>query len=106
MEKSVVKYEQDSSENDDFEGYTIDELRYRRAMVALQAEYAKEHVLNNIHKIQKHGITGGEGSKLSRVSGVAGKLLSGLNYLDYVMIGMTLFGQGRKIFKLIRGKKK
>jgi hypothetical protein len=33
------------------------------------------------------------------------KLLSRMNIIDYAMVGMTLFGQGRKVYKLIKGKK-
>lgn len=92
----------------DFKGYTIEELRYQRALVALQKEFCKAKVIRQIDKIRNPNGEAGESktSKLARIAGIGGKLLLGLNYLDYAMIGMSLFGSGRKIYNFFKGKKK
>lgn len=92
----------------EFKGYTIEELRYQRALVALQKEFCKSRVLHKIDKMRNRKILGdgGGSSKLARVGSLAAKIFSGLNYLDYAMIGMSVFGSGRKIYKFIKGKRK
>lgn len=111
MKNQIIKTPVDPSVSDpapDFKGYTIEELRYHRALVALQKEFCKSRVIHNVDKIKNHSIIGkgDKGiSKMSRFGAVAGKLFSGLNYLDYAMIGMSVFGQGRKIYKFLKGKK-
>jgi len=90
-----------------FKGYSIEELRYQRALVALRKEFCKSKVVHNAGRIRNRGFFGRNGSKskVAHVGGLASKIMSGLGYLDYVMIGMSVFGAGRKVFKLFRGKK-
>lgn len=93
-----------------FKGYTIEELRYQRALVALQKEFCKSKVLHKVEKVKHHKLFGNDSSSrsgnVSRIGNIASKLFTGLNYLDYAMIGMSLFGSGKKIYKFIKGKKK
>lgn len=97
------------SEHPKFKGYSIEDLRYRRALVALQKEFAKSKVLTNINKVQRHSPFSrdfGKGkTKAGKVGALAGKLLNGLNYLDYIMLGYTLFNSSRKIFGIFKKKK-
>ncbi|MCM1378421.1 MAG: hypothetical protein NC097_07930 [Clostridium sp.] len=92
-----------------FKGYSIEDLRYRRALVALQKEFAKSKILNNVHKVQRHSPFsknfGAGKSTAGKAGALAGKLLNGLNYLDYLMLGFTLFNSGKKIFGFFRKKK-
>ena len=92
----------------EFKGYTIEELRYQRALVALQKEFCKSKVLHKVDRVKSRKLMGDDdgSSKIAKFGSLAGKLLVGLNYLDYAMIGMSLFGSGKKIYKFIKGKKK
>lgn len=90
-----------------FKGYSIEEIRYQRALVALQREFCKSKILHNVNGMKKKGFwgtVGGGGSKVSRMGGIASKLLTGLSYIDYAMLGMSLFGSGRKIYKFFKRK--
>lgn len=91
----------------EFRGYSIEELRYQRALIALRKEFCKSKMIHNANRIRKHGFFGRNGttSRVAHVGGLASKIVSGLGYLDYVMIGMSLFGTGRKIFRFFRRKK-
>lgn len=99
-----------TEETPKFKGYSIEDLRYRRALVALQKQFAKEKIFNDVNKIQRHSpfskdFAAGE-TKISKMGAIAGKLLNGFNYLDYAMLGFTVFNSGRKIFKIFRGRRK
>ncbi|MDE6538083.1 MAG: hypothetical protein K2M13_08645 [Muribaculaceae bacterium] len=110
MDKDVTNAKQKSddalSDKKKFKGYTIEELRYQRALVALQKEFCKAKVINRIDHLRNRK-SGSEdtSSKIARYGKFAGKLLTGLNYLDYAMIGMSLFGSGKKIYKFLKQKK-
>lgn len=90
-----------------FKGYSIEDLRYQRALIALQKEFCKAKVIHKADRIRKRGLFGNDGSssKVARIGGLASKLLSGLSYIDYAMLGMSLFGSGRKIYKFFKGKR-
>ncbi len=91
----------------EFKGYSIEELRYQRALIALRKEFCKSKLVHNANRMRRRGFFGrnGKTSRVAHVGGLASKMMSGLGYLDYVMIGISLFGTGRKIFKFFRGKK-
>ena len=88
----------------EFKGYTLEELRYQRALVALQKEFCKSKVMHRINRIRNRDSfeERKNSSKLAMVGSIASKIFAGLNYLDYITIGMSLFGSGRKIFKFFR----
>lgn len=91
-----------------FKGYTMEELRYKRAMMALRKEFAKEQILKTVQTLRP-GNSGegapGLGSKLGIAGTIAKKLLTNLNTIDYIMVGMSAFGVAKKAFKLFRKKK-
>lgn len=100
-----------SDENkSEFKGYSLEDLRYRRALVALQKEFAKSKILSASHKLQSFSPFSrnfGEGkSNVGKVGAIAQKLISGLNYLDYAMIGYNVFTSGKKILNIFRKKRK
>ena len=70
-----------------FKGYTLEELRYNRAMMALKAEFCKEKMLADLQAAKSQTILGklqrGEGTGLFK-SGVLGKMARSLNYVDYI----------------------
>lgn len=92
-----------------FKGYSLEDLRYRRALVALQKEFAKSKIISNTHKLQKHSPFsdrfGEDNSTVGKVGLMAGKLLHGLNYIDYAILGFTLFKSTKKILGIFRKKK-
>lgn len=90
-----------------FEGYTLEEIRYQRALVLLQKEFCKNKIMRNFAQIQKSNPLSPEKAASGlpgKVGFVASRLLSGLNYLDYAMIGFSVFGTVRKIFSFFRKK--
>lgn len=111
MDKEISKATAKSAdavvEKKAFKGYTIEELRYQRALVALQKEFCKSKVLHNADKIRNRKLIGDSdgSSKIAKFGSIAGKVLTGLNYLDYVMLGISLFGSGKKIYKFFKRKK-
>ena len=91
----------------DFKGYTMDELRYQRALIALKREYCKESIVDAAVKLHKSLPLSASGQKgLARnIGGVAGKIVGGLNYIDYLLIGFSAFGTIRKVFHFFKKKK-
>ncbi len=92
-----------------FSGYTLEEIRYQRALVALQAEFCKTKMARNFRTLQNSNPLSAS-SVASSIPGktgyIASKLLTGLNYLDYAMLGFTVFGALRKVYSFFRRKKK
>lgn len=110
----------------DFKGYTIEELRYQKALAALRKEFCKSNVLNSIENIKHPVKSSSSGSKSlipflsSDKSGtknhivnaagtvtkvVATSLLKGLKPLDYIMLGISLIGPAKRLIRLFRKKK-
>lgn len=89
-----------------FKGYTMDELRYQRAMTALQKEFAKQRISHRVRNLRNYSIFGkNSSSKMTKIGNVATKLISGASYIDYAMIGYSLFNSGKKIFSIFSKKK-
>lgn len=94
-----------------FKGYSLEELRYQRALVMLQREFAKEKITTKMRriangKILSSGSATSKGSGLMRAGSLASKILTGLNYADYVMIGFSAFGTIRKVVSFFTRRKK
>ena len=92
----------------DFKGYTIEEIRFHRALVAMEADFCKAKILKNLNNLQKFNpLSPGSSNTLPGKAGsIALKLINGLNYMDYIMLGWSLFNGGRKVFSFFKGKKK
>lgn len=92
-----------------FKGYTMEELKYTRAMMALRKEFAKEEIIKTFAQIfpkKNHDNLPIVGSKFALARTVASKVFSNLNLLDYAMVGMSIFGTARKAYNLFKKKKK
>ena len=90
-------------------GLTIDEIRYRRALVALKKEFSKSKMLLHKEKIANSspfskGYKSSAGSKLGRMGAIFGNLTGKLNYLDYIMMGVSAFQTGKKMIVFLRKK--
>ncbi len=109
IQKSAQETERITQPENKFKGYTLEELRYQRALVLLQKEFCKSRITRNVNNLQKSNPLSPSTAASSlpgKVGFVASKLLTGLNYLDYAMIGFSLFGTARKIFSIFRRRKK
>ena len=91
-----------------FKGYTIEEIRFQRALVAMEADFCKTKILKNWNNIQKlNPLSPSSSSSFTGKAGnVALKLINGLNYMDYVLLGWSVFSGARKVFSFFKGKKK
>ena len=91
-----------------FKGYTMEELRYQRAMMALRKEFCKAKALESVQNIRPGGKArqnrNSSPSKFATATRIASKLFSNLNTLDYILMGISLFGTVKKGYRLIKGK--
>ncbi len=91
-----------------FNGYTLQELRYQRALASLKKEFAKEKALAGLNAMKEKtafGRLSGKVSSLGKAGGLLPKVLSSLNYADYAMLGFSVFGTVRKVWKFFKRKK-
>lgn len=90
-----------------FKGYTMDELRYQRALIALKREYSKESIQESLAKVRKDSPFSEHGKRnlAGNIGGVAGKIIGGLNYFDYILLGFSAFGTIRKVLHFFHRKK-
>lgn len=109
MEKEIIKVSADSKPvavKPEFKGYTLEELRYQRAMTLLRRDFSKAKVMNQVSRLRNGDNPDGlQRSRMGKVGNIAGKLMSGLNYIDYAMLGMSIFNSGHKLFKFFRRKR-
>lgn len=112
IKKTSVAEGHDDPVAGDFRGYTMEELRYQRAIVALKKEFCKAKVIESVRDIREPRRKKEKGTKQSGAAGalslagrVASVVFSNLNTLDYVVMGLSAFGTVKKGIKLIRGKK-
>lgn len=93
----------------EFKGYTIEEIRFHRALVAMEADFCKTKILRswmNLQKLNPLSGGGGPSSLPGKAGSIALKLVNGLSYMDYVMLGWSVFSGARKVFSFFKGKKK
>lgn len=91
-----------------FDGYTLDEIRHQRALVAVRKEFAKAKVLERIDAFKDRNPFAPDGSlkAAARLGTLPMKIIRGLNYTDYIIMGISAFGAIRKVFSLFIKKKK
>lgn len=79
----------------DWHGYTIDELRYQRALTSARMEIQKERLTNQFNTLKgSFGMVEGKG--------IMGKMLHSLNYLDYALLA---FHTVRRVSGMFRKRK-
>lgn len=96
------------STKEEFKGYSLDELKYQRALLMLKKEFLREKAAKQVEDVKKKiPVINGE-SPLTKMSasGIIGRVAKGLNYADYLMLGFSLFSAGKKLVSLFRKKKK
>lgn len=91
----------------DFKGYSIEEIKYQRALLLLKREHSRETFLEAVDNLKKQmPFAGGHGKAGTITKGVMGKVFGSLNYVDYLLLGASLFSTGRKVISLFRKFKK
>ncbi len=90
-----------------FEGFTLDEIRHQRALVAVRKEFAKARFFENVDGVKVYNpfAPGGKLKAASRLGSIPMKLIKGLNYTDYILLGISAFGTLKKAFSFFRKKK-
>ena len=94
--------------SEEFKGYTLDELKYQRALVLLKREFLKEKAFEDINQVKNRiPILNGK-SPMDSVSpgGIVGKLVRGLSYADYLILGFSVFNAGKKVLSLFSRKRR
>lgn len=92
----------------EFKGYTLDELRYQRAVITLKKEFCQSKLIRNVDSLKRTNLlssTRESSSAPGKFGFIASKLLSGLNYIDYAMLGFSLFSSARKVYSFLHKKK-
>ena len=91
-----------------FDGLPIDEIRHHRALIAVRKEFAKSKILEDVEKVKERNPFAPDGSlkAAQRLGNVPMKIMRGLNYTDYIMMGISAFGTVRKALSLFKKKKK
>ena len=97
-----------NDDSEEFGGYTLDEIRHRRALIAVRKEFAKAKMFEEMEKLKDRNPFAPDGTlkAASRLGSIPMKIVQGLNYTDYIMMGFSAFGTIKKIFSFFRKKKK
>lgn len=97
MEEKEKKAKTAAHKEPAFEGYTMEELRYQLALTALKKEYLKEKATDTVSAIKKQLplVNGNSTLPAKATKGLFGKIMRGLDFADYLIIGF----QGVRIFK-------
>ena len=97
------------NQKENFKGYTLEEIKYRRALLAMKAEFSKTKAIKAYYNLTKYNPLSPSSSASSltgKAGAVAMKLINGLNYLDYAVIGFSVFSSLKKIASIFKKKKK
>ena len=91
-----------------FNGFTLDEIRHQRALIAVRKEFAKAKIMEQVDTLKDRNPFAPDGSlkAAARLGNIPMKIMRGLNYTDYIMMGISAIGTARKVFSLFKKKKK
>ena len=102
----------DATEKTPFKGYTIEEIKYQRALAALRKEFCKAKLndslasMNILKPKAREDKLPSKSAVAMKAGKMAMKLFSNMNTLDYVLMGISLLGTVKKGYRLLRGRKK
>ena len=93
-------------EESEFQGYTMEQLRYQRALLLVKREFMRDKALKETKKIKEQIPVINGKSAFSGVTprGIIGKLVHGLDFADYLLLGFQAVRIGRKVGGLFRRK--
>ncbi|MDE7409928.1 MAG: hypothetical protein K2N09_07890 [Muribaculaceae bacterium] len=91
-----------------FDGYTLDEIRHQRALIAVRKEFSKAKLFEQLEVLRERNPFAPDGSikAAGRLGSIPVKIIRGLNYTDYILMGVSAFGAARKVFSFFKKKKK
>lgn len=92
----------------EFKGYTIEEIRFQRALVAMEADFCKTKITKSLNNLQRINPLSPTSQNLlpGKTGSIALKLVKGLNYMDYIMLGFSVFSGVRKVFSFFKGRRR
>lgn len=90
----------DAARND-WRGYTLSELRYRRAYVQVKLEMERAALFSQSKAVADKGIIPMRGV----TGGILGKVMGALDYFDYAFLAYKAGSKILHIFKALRHKK-
>ena len=92
----------------EFKGYTIEEIRFQRALVAMEADFCKTKIFKSWNNLQEANpfMPGNKSTIPSKAGAIAMKMVNGLNYVDYILLGLSVFKGTKKFISFFKGKKK
>lgn len=100
----------DASTNETPQGLTLEEIRYRRALALMEREFAREALTEDLERLRERMSIGqrtaGSGGSVSAMAGVASRVLSKVSYIDYFILGMSVFGTVRKVVGFFRKRRR
>ena len=82
-------------EDDNWKGYTLDELRYQRAFALAHLEIEKERITSGLKQMY-------QSSPMGSGKGLVSKMIGGLNYVDYAVLA---FRFGKRIYRIFKKKR-
>ena len=82
--------------NEEWKGYTLEEIRYARAYTAARMELNRERLTARARDMQKTGLKPGVSK------GMLGKMLGAFSYIDIALLSWRV---GRKLFRVTRAIK-
>ncbi|MEZ3558295.1 MAG: hypothetical protein K1V86_02390 [Duncaniella sp.] len=82
--------------NEEWKGYTLEEIRYARAYTAARMELNRERLTARARDMQKNGLKPGVSK------GMLGKMLGAFSYIDIALLSWRV---GRKLFRVTRAIK-
>ncbi len=88
---------------------TLDEINHQRALLAVRKEFYKDKILGDIAQIRSKmpfSDGGAPRAGLRTMGGIASRVVSGLGYLDYVLLGVSAFNAIRKVTGFFRRHKR
>ena len=88
---SEIKTKQLPHEKENWEGYTLEQLRYMRAYTAARLEINKDRLRQNFSQVKS--------LPALRASGILGKVLNSISYIDLAMLAFKI---GSKAFKTVK----
>lgn len=107
IDKVVKSHVPKSAEETEFEGYTLDQIRHHRALIAVKKEFVKAKIAEDLEKAKDFNPFAADSSlkAAARLGTIPLKIVKGLNYTDYIMLGFSAFGTARKVFSFFRKRK-
>lgn len=88
-----------NAQDDLFKGYTLEELRYQRALMSLRSDFCKEKLMAEVGNITQNSPL----TKFKRNrTGIVGKLAKSLDFIDYAMLGLTMFKTIKSIISIFK----